>query len=152
MMIRPIDDGHRHRRSAKRVGREEACEAAANNYDSVWSLSRHRSTSLSLEQQPSPAPGRSRRRRFVLVKTFAGCSAQLALVDVVLLEVTGVGLILLIARRKEVVDGVEPNDVQRLQGALRCAGGDAPGLIDGLGVRDSVHNESRGGLEKRDQE
>src|SRR5262245_40984131 len=42
MMIRPIDDGHGHRRPAKRVGREEACEAAADNYDSVWSVSRHK--------------------------------------------------------------------------------------------------------------
>src|SRR5499426_2270878 len=109
MMIRPIDDGHGHRRPAQRVGREEACEAAADNYDSVWSLSRHRSTSLSLEQQPSPAPGRSRRRRFVFVEAFAGCSAQLALVDVVLLDVTGVGLVLLVAHcRFDVVGGVKP--------------------------------------------
>src|SRR5262245_18962163 len=88
----------------------------------------------------------------VLVETFTAGSPELALVDVVLLDVTGVGLILLIARRKEVVDGVEPDDVQRLQRALRCAGGDAPGLVDRLGVRDSVHNEARGRLEKRDQE
>src|SRR5262245_64052035 len=118
MMIGPIDDGHGHWRPAKRVGREEACEAAADNYDSVWSLSRHGSTSLSLEQQPSPAPGRSRRRRFILVETFAGCSAQLALVDVVLLDVTRVGLVLLIAcRRRDVVDGFESDDCQRL---LQC--------------------------------
>src|SRR5262245_60157134 len=123
MMIRSIDDGHGHRRPAQRVGREEAREAAADNYNSVWSLSRHRTTSLSLEQQSSPARGRSRRHRFVLVETFAGCSAQLALVDVVLLDVTGVGLLLLIARCKEVVDGVEPDDVQRFQRAILGAGG-----------------------------
>src|SRR5262245_8717255 len=50
------------------------------------------------------------RRRFVLVKAFAGCSSQLALVDVVLFDVTGVGLALLIARRSDVVHGVEPDD------------------------------------------
>src|SRR5262245_9129016 len=42
MMIGPIDDGHRYRRPPERVGREEAGEAAADNYDSVWSVSRHR--------------------------------------------------------------------------------------------------------------
>src|SRR5262245_52851461 len=152
MMIRPIDDGHGHRRPAQRVGREEAGEAAADNYDSVWSLSRHESTSLSLEQRPSPAPGRSRRRRFVFVETLATGSPELALVDVVLFEVTGVGLALLIACGSDVEDSVEPGDVHQLQRALRCACGDAPGLIDRLGVRDAVHDEAQGGLEKRNQE
>src|SRR5262245_60365735 len=101
MVIRPIDDGHGHRRPAKRVGREEACEAAADNYDSVWSLSRHRST---LSRSLHCAPGRSRRHRFVLVETFAAGSSELALVDVVLLDVTGVGLTLLIACGSDVVD------------------------------------------------
>src|SRR5262245_37690363 len=87
----------------------------------------------------------------ILVETFAAGSPELALVDVVLLDVTRVGLALLIACGSDVVNGVEADDVQRLQRALRCAGGDAPGLIDRLGVRDSVHNEARGGLEKRDQ-
>src|SRR5262245_3156093 len=114
MMIRPIDDGHGHRRPAKRVGREEACEAAADNYNSVWSLSRHRFTLLPSWFSPH-ACGTS-----VLVETLAAGSPELALVDVVLLDVTGVGLILLIARRKEVIDSVEPDDVQRLQRALGC--------------------------------
>src|SRR5262245_5774559 len=102
MVIGSIDDGHRHRRPAKRVGREEACEAAANNYDSVWSLSRHRFTLLSFVGVSSGlhrAHGRSRRHRVVLVEAFAAGSPELALVDVVLLDITGVGLALLVACR-----------------------------------------------------
>src|SRR5262245_34727337 len=95
---------------------------------------------------------RTRESLFVLVETFAAAPPEFALVDVVLLDVTGVGLVLLIARRRDIVGGVEPDDVQRLQRALWCAGGDAPGLINRLGVRNSVHNESRGGLEERNQE
>src|SRR5262245_29774027 len=113
MVIRPIDDGYGHRRPAQRVRREEACEAAADNHDSVWSFSRHR----------SPLPSRFSRHACgasVLVETFTAGSPELALVDVVLFDVTGVGLALLIACGSDVVDGVEADDVQRLQRALRC--------------------------------
>src|SRR5262245_54687308 len=65
-----------------------------------------------------PGWHRIARRCVVLVEAFAGCSSQLALVDVVLLDVTGVGLVLLIAMGGfDVVSGVEPDDVQRLQRA-----------------------------------
>ena len=57
------------------------------------------------------------RRCVVFVKAFAACLAQLALVDVVLLEVAGVGPGLLVARCSDVVGGVEPDDVQHLQRA-----------------------------------
>lgn len=57
--------------------------------------------------------------RRIAIESFAGVDAELSLVDVVLLEKSGQASLLLIHRRVDVVDGVQPDHVEDLERTQR---------------------------------
>src|ERR671913_2573949 len=72
----------------------------------------------------------------VLVEALAGGDAELAMIDVVLLEVRGDPLRSLIAQCRDVEDRVEADPIDHLERPFRCAGEDAPDLVDRRGIGD----------------
>jgi hypothetical protein len=79
--------------------------------------------------------------RRIAVESFAGVGAELPLVNVVLLEKLGQASLLLIPRRVDVVDGVQPYHVEDLERTQRRAGSDSPCLVDGVRLGDPIHEQ-----------
>src|ERR1700730_17707930 len=92
MVIGSVDDGHSHRRTAQCIGREQACEAASNDHDSMRRLNRHRSLSpfgrelRQLVSHPSGTEGRRLGTTVALLvsKAFRGAAMMQSRTEVAL--------------------------------------------------------------------